>query len=636
MDAMAAQSSIPLEDFTCPAKALRDHMVTRKGNHFGRNLLRTVFRDPTYQSEWLQGLDDNKLFFLPRQHALINAVDDDVATVLMRPSAFVRRRTPTADNPSPVEAIPQTDTSFVMFISERKRIFDNSDAEEDSTLWSVEDGIMEHLQRNTSIHMYVVVAFPDKRNFANVIIARKLQPHEGPIDLMDNSEAHSCATSHVSPRAYRYVSISAGKFRGNLYEGAGKCTVERINMIYWGNEIPRADDTNAQPQWRRLMPRHDCYDAFDAAELQETELGRRDSGGCASYQLMCQIERAANDGTMVGMAHPIAVLPVPRVILENAITVRCTSYMSGNTERFYRQLFDYVSKRTGLRMQWVDPWQQEASMSPWTAVTNGDVVDVAVMCGVEFGRYYYAGEATNLTTAVTPLGAPVRDFSRLGPLLPGPAHHAAPMYTTVVVTTRDVPDTTDIETLRGMRFAYNEEISWSGYLAIDAYLRHTLASDIDVFTGGNARAVGTHAKALECLIAGTADFATIDAVVLDEALHDDPALLQRVRVHNIPPFTLEYPWPMPLCVGNRWRLLPWVNFAISRAMTLVSAESDAEYDTLFRRNRFMRVEPVTVVPYKCFAKLLGTTPASRPPSPRDHRVDAFYESGMQPDALRAA
>lgn len=581
-------------------------IVVQKAAAYARDLLARIATEastvrpghPTASESWLQAVDSGALLHVPDDDgAMCRPRDPAIQQVLLRPAAFLRRAAA-----SGVEPLPPEPLAFTAFSSERKSHYDPADAASDASIFSVEDDLRAHLQAHKSVHLYVVVALPDGRNYANLVVGRALRDGEEPMALMDACPAHRHAVLTASPRAYQHVSITSGTIHGSIAAGTATGVARRTLVAGWGDATVAAD--TAMPSTSRYVtPRADAFDLFPAtAAARFAEMSRVDAP-----------------------VAPNASSAVPRCYFPPALRVqqspiRVTSFMSGNTLPFYRALFEFIAQDTGLELEWVEPLPAHYH-SPWGAATHKNIVDVAFMCGVEFGRNHFgliaahearqlqqrqqepAGLANTLPQAVA-LAAPVRDFARLNAVPSvAPRQPQAPVYNTILIARQGLNPRV-FDDLKGTRFAYNERISWSGFLALDCFLRSRapLPSSVDAFCSATVQ-TASHAASMAAVAEGEVDFATIDAVVLDEALHADSSLCERIHVLDVEPFTLAQPWPMPLCAGNTERVSPWALFAIAGAMARLE-RSDAGA-ALLKTGRFLRLEAVTAAPYAAFYELLS-------------------------------
>lgn len=155
-------------------------------------------------------------------------------------------------------------------------------------------------------------------------------------------------------------------------------------------------------------------------------------------------------------------------------------------------------------------------------------VGIALICGLAYTLLHDAG--------------PERFAAVAAPVIDDPRSRDAPVYfSEVVVPAASAAQT--FEDLAGCRFAFNEEISFSGYRAL-AHALTARGRSWDFF--GERVRVGSHHASLQRLMQGGADAAAIDSHVLLLAARRDPDLARRLRVVE----SLG-PYPAPPIVVNR-------------------------------------------------------------------------------------
>jgi phosphonate transport system substrate-binding protein len=139
----------------------------------------------------------------------------------------------------------------------------------------------------------------------------------------------------------------------------------------------------------------------------------------------------------------------------------------------------------------------------WRELASGQV-DVAFVCSPPL---------VWLDGAVEAIAAPVLNDRRF---------RGRPLYSSEVVVARD-SSYRSLEDLRGARWAYNEQSSWSGYWV-------TLAQVGEWKYFGDVTAAGSHHAALRMVAGGEVDGSAIDCQVLAVELRDHPELAERVRI----------------------------------------------------------------------------------------------------------
>ncbi len=170
-------------------------------------------------------------------------------------------------------------------------------------------------------------------------------------------------------------------------------------------------------------------------------------------------------------------------------------------------------------------------------------VDVGYMCAPNFRRLARRGEAQLIGAA------PVYDDPRTG---------GRPVYFSDVVVRRDAPFR-QVDELCDQRWAYNDPVSLSGYIApSQVWGTPTLVRS------------GSHLASLELIRSGEVDAAGIDSVALLQAPEDDLRVLHALGPFPIPPLVCA-PTMQPavreaiaaalLTAGDRFRAFGVVCFA---------------------------------------------------------------------------
>lgn len=159
--------------------------------------------------------------------------------------------------------------------------------------------------------------------------------------------------------------------------------------------------------------------------------------------------------------------------------------------------------------------------------TLGDFRDgricIALVCGLAYTLLHDAGPDRFL-----PVAAPVLDDER--------CRDDAVYFSEIVVPAGSAARS--LEDLAGARFAYNEEISLSGYRALEHELRNR-GSSWSFF--GECVRTGSHDASLARLADGTTDVAAIDSQVMLLKKRRDPGFADSVRV-----VASLGPYPSPL------------------------------------------------------------------------------------------
>ncbi len=158
-----------------------------------------------------------------------------------------------------------------------------------------------------------------------------------------------------------------------------------------------------------------------------------------------------------------------------------------------------------------------------------DLNDVCFVCSLPYVMF----ERQGLDLAV-PVAAPV---------LRGARYRGLPIYFSDVIVHRRSNIRSFLD-LRGRSWAYNEEMSQSGY-GITRYHLARMGETRGFF--GRVVEAGFHREAIGMVVRGEVDGSAIDSQVLAIELRDDPALADEVRVVEIlGPSTIQ-----PVAVSKR-------------------------------------------------------------------------------------
>lgn len=131
-------------------------------------------------------------------------------------------------------------------------------------------------------------------------------------------------------------------------------------------------------------------------------------------------------------------------------------------------------------------------------------------------------------------GAPYVDKRRRGvgvdllaaPVMMAPRYSDRPVYFSDVIV-RSESSLRNFDALRGMRWAFNEPRSHSGYHVV-RYFMWTLGLRRDFF--GEVIQSGAHQASVDMILRGEADASAIDSTVLELLMAVEPALGKRLRV----------------------------------------------------------------------------------------------------------
>lgn len=219
--------------------------------------------------------------------------------------------------------------------------------------------------------------------------------------------------------------------------------------------------------------------------------------------------------------------------------LRFASFLGDNGFEFYKQVAAYVGEASGL------PTHMLVDTSPgMDALFGGGLLDAAFGCGLP-----YVWKAAEAEPTVRLLAAPV---------MPSPRYHDRPIYYADVIVRHD-SRFQSVDDLRGASFAFNQTISFSGYV-LPQYHWLTLGENLLMFFGQTLE-TGSHANSMDWVEAGQADCAAIDTVVLDMEFLQRPHRRDAFRVlANCGPASIP-----PIMASAR--LSPDVHAQLTHALT---------------------------------------------------------------------
>jgi phosphonate transport system substrate-binding protein len=192
---------------------------------------------------------------------------------------------------------------------------------------------------------------------------------------------------------------------------------------------------------------------------------------------------------------------------ETRSQIRFASFLGDNAFDFYNQIVTYLGDALGIPARMVT----DSSAGLHTLMGNGQI-DAAFSCGLP-----YVWQASEPSPTVHLVAAPV---------LPGARYHDQPVYfADLVVRADSVYESLD--DLRGSRFAYNETVSFSGYVLP---LYHLVSLGMANRFFARVTATGSHAASMDWVEGGRADCAAIDSVVLEMEFARRPERARRLRV----------------------------------------------------------------------------------------------------------
>lgn len=213
------------------------------------------------------------------------------------------------------------------------------------------------------------------------------------------------------------------------------------------------------------------------------------------------------------------------------------NFLAANMDGVYAAIAEAVGREL----------QRPIHYTPAQSSDNFDAtnVDVAFICGLPYVLMQQQAQPP-----VELLAAPV---------LCGQRYAEPPVYFSDVIVRQESSYQTFAE-LAGCRWAFNEEISYSGYRVVDHFLRQQ-RHDWGFF--GEVVRAGSHQNAMKMVQAGTADAAAIDSQVLAVEKQQRPDLAAAVRV-----ISSIGPSPMPPVVVAR-RLTAQLKDGLRQALLAV-------------------------------------------------------------------
>jgi phosphonate transport system substrate-binding protein len=257
--------------------------------------------------------------------------------------------------------------------------------------------------------------------------------------------------------------------------------------------------------------------------------------------------------------------------------LRMTTCMAPGMDGFCRQLTDYLASRLGQAIEFV-------SDLDWTEryrQLDAGAIQVAWICGAPYVVRRPQGQITLLAA----------------PVWRGDCYGNQPVYHSDILVHRDHP-AQHFDDLRGLRWAYNEPGSLSGYHVMRAHLAR-LGEGLTFFS--QVMEAGYHRRALQMLITGEADVAAIDTTVFEQLVQEQPTLRDRVR-------SLGRLGPNP---APPWVIRTEVPVALREAMTtnLATMADDAAGAALLAASPLARFARVDDADYAAAATMVGQSAA---------------------------
>ncbi|GCE46108.1 phosphonate transport system substrate-binding protein [Thermosporothrix hazakensis] len=184
--------------------------------------------------------------------------------------------------------------------------------------------------------------------------------------------------------------------------------------------------------------------------------------------------------------------------------LRCVTFLAPVFFPTYQAIVAYLARRVG------QPIELEVGTS-FDAFAAG-AADLGFVCGLDYVRL-----TACQPESVELLAAPVAVAMR---------YCARPVYFSDVVVRQDSRFTRFAD-LRGATWVYNEQVSYSGYVAVARAL--SLQGETCAYFG-RCLASGSHERSLQMVLDGMADATALDSHVLDLLLVARPELSQQIRI----------------------------------------------------------------------------------------------------------
>ena len=228
----------------------------------------------------------------------------------------------------------------------------------------------------------------------------------------------------------------------------------------------------------------------------------------------------------------------------------------------YAPLLDYLSKKLERPVERV----QRRTYSEVNDLVRRGEVDMAFVCTSS----YLVGS---------------REFGM--ELLVAPQVNGRLSYQAKVIVPTNSP-AQDIADLRNKVFAFTDPISFSGRV-YPTYLIQQMGGTPEAFFSRTFFTY-SHDDAIQAVVSGLADGASVDSLILDFALKKDPSLSDRIRViHTSPPFGMP-----PVVVGPGIR--PQLRAQL--ADTLLNMDADLEGQAALQALNYDRFVPISEEDYQ--------------------------------------
>jgi phosphonate transport system substrate-binding protein len=249
------------------------------------------------------------------------------------------------------------------------------------------------------------------------------------------------------------------------------------------------------------------------------------------------------------------------------VVIKLVSLMSANADTTYQAIAGYLAHRLELPIACIEdlPWQEREHM-----LEHGQAA-IGAICGAVYVRL-----AAQPAPPIQLLAAPVMRAAR---------YQGQPIYFSDLIVPAD-SRVRIFADLRGKLLAYNEPNPYSGYQAVRAHLASQ--GESRAFFGCIV-AAGSHQAALRMVVAGAADAASIDSIVLERELQLHPELTVSLRTVA----TLG-PSPIPPLVAAQ-QLPPATTRALRAA--LLQMHENAEGRRILHAGRLARFVAVEDAAY---------------------------------------
>ncbi|MBE9209933.1 PhnD/SsuA/transferrin family substrate-binding protein [Nostoc sp. LEGE 06077] len=254
--------------------------------------------------------------------------------------------------------------------------------------------------------------------------------------------------------------------------------------------------------------------------------------------------------------------------------LRTISYLAPNWFWFYEAIVAYIGRISGVETQ-----LQASKYDPLEdPILLTDQLDLAFICGLPLVRYRQM-----VANQLQPVVAPVME---------APRYQNRPVYFTDVIVNAD-SHLSSFADLAGKTLCYNDLGSNSGY----NLLRHRLIQDKHPknFFGQTIQS-GFHHRSIRWVIAGLADCAGIDSVVLEQELRDFPDLAKHLRVVES-----IGPCPMPPLVAAQH-----LDQLLIQQVQAALVKPDAELQTAMKKVGVKRFAAVDWSDYQAIATFYNT------------------------------